>query len=96
MRRTQTTAVEVFITGAITSETIILEAFLFLSVVKSSVINRLNVFSNIELEKKTIESINNWYKDNNNDIFNKITNYICERIVGELYIKYDQIYICQR
>lgn len=38
------------------------------------------------------EVLNDWYKKNNKNIIEKITNFICERIVGESYIKYDANY----
>lgn len=39
------------------------------------------------------EVLNDWYKKNNKNIIEKITNFICERIVGESYIKYDANYM---
>ena len=39
------------------------------------------------------EVLNDWYKKNNKNIIEKITNFICELIVGESYIKYDANYM---
>lgn len=48
-----------------------------------------NFIENI-LKNKVIEAIKEWYKALNcEEIFNNISNYICDRIVGESYIKYD-------
>lgn len=37
--------------------------------------------------------LDNWYKDNKKGMFKTSSSYICERIVGESYIKYDANYM---
>ena len=40
-------------------------------------------------KNKIKEAIKEWFKDTNQEIYNKSSEYICQRIVGESYIKYD-------
>lgn len=56
---------------------------------KTEVVKKLDNFIDNILKNKIVEGIKEWYKENNNDIFITLTRFICERIVGESYIKYD-------
>ena len=53
--------------------------------------NELNSFIK-NFKSNITEVLNDWYKKNNKNILSKISNFICERIVGESYIKYDANY----
>lgn len=56
---------------------------------KTEIITKIDNFIEKKLKNKIIEGIKEWYKENCKDLFSNISNYICERIVGESYIKYD-------
>ena len=44
---------------------------------RKKIIKKLNDFINNELKEKVVEAIKQWYKDNENNILIKITDYIC-------------------
>lgn len=69
-------------------------------------LNRFFVESKIELLKESLETFfimlqnptitsvfNTWYDDKKDESFKSLSNYVCERIVGESYIKYDSNYM---
>lgn len=53
---------------------------------------KINNFLTNELDTRISKILSDWYKDNENKILKSSSSFICKRIVGESYIKYDANY----